>query len=53
MDFLTSGGTFKLVFERILEAEDPTSAELKSALDIAGKFSTFADQTEIEKMNER
>lgn len=50
VDFVISGGTFKIVFSRILCTPDVSSGELQAALDIANTLSSFADSEAVEKM---
>nr|CDS28487.2 u3 small nucleolar rna associated protein 6 [Hymenolepis microstoma] len=50
VDFVMSGGTFKLVLERFLTFSKVTSKHLAAAVEIAQKFSRFADMDILAKL---
>ncbi|KAM7540255.1 hypothetical protein Aperf_G00000038820 [Anoplocephala perfoliata] len=53
VDFVKSGGTFNLVLERFLAFPGATSKDLLAALEIANKFSHFADKNLLSQLQER
>ncbi|VUZ42100.1 unnamed protein product, partial [Hymenolepis diminuta] len=53
VNFVISGGTFKLVLERFLTFSKATSKHLAAAVEIAEKLSRFAGKDIIAKLKER
>ncbi|VDN97165.1 unnamed protein product [Rodentolepis nana] len=53
VDFVMSGGAFKLVLERFLTFPKATSKHLAAAVEIAQKFSGFADVDLLAKLRTR